>query len=225
MLVWGEMANCYDFNDISLQNFTDEWIRVVKQNYNHPSIITWVPINESWGVPNITTSKKQQDFINSLYYLTKSLDDTRPVVSNDGWEHTISDIITIHDYKQDYKEIDDEFKDMFVLNNLKQYNGKHRLFVDGYKYKGQPVIMSEYGGIAINSNEGWGYGKQVKDEKELLDRFTKLTKSIKNIPYISGYCYTQLTDVQQEVNGLMDAERNYKIEPNKINYINKNREV
>ena len=225
VLVWGEMANCYDFNDISLQNFTDEWIRVVKQNYILPSIITWVPINESWGVPNITTSKKQQDFINSLYYLTKSLDDTRPVVSNDGWEHTISDIITIHDYKQDYKEIDNEFKDMFVLNNLKQYNGKHRLFVDGYKYKGQPVIMSEYGGIAINSNEGWGYGKQVKDEKELLDRFTKLTKSIKNIPYISGYCYTQLTDVQQEVNGLMDAERNYKIEPNKINYINKNREV
>ena len=220
VLVWGEMANCYDFNDISLQNFTDEWIRVVKQNYNHPSIITWVPINESWGVPNITTSKKQQDFINSLYYLTKSLDNTRPVVSNDGWEHTISDIITIHDYKQDYKEIDDEFKDMSILDNLKQYNNKHKLFVDGYKYKGQPIIMSEYGGIAINSNEGWGYGKQVKDEGEFLDRFKKLTKSIQNIPYISGYCYTQLTDVQQEVNGLMDAERNYKIEPNKISDIN-----
>lgn len=220
VLVWGEMANCYDFNDISLQNFIDEWIRVVKQNYNHPSVITWVPINESWGVPNITTSKKQQDFVNSLYYLTKSLDDTRPVISNDGWEHTISDIITIHDYKQDYKEIDDEFKDMSILDNLKQFNNKHILFVNGYKYKGQPIIISEYGGIAINSNEGWGYGKQVKDEEEFLDRFKKLTKSIQNIPYISGYCYTQLTDVQQEVNGLMDAERNYKIEPNKISDIN-----
>ncbi len=220
VLVWGEMANCYDFNDVSLQNFTDEWIRVVKQNYNHPSVITWVPINESWGVPNVTTSKRQQNFINSLYYLTKALDDTRPVISNDGWEHTISDIITIHDYKQDYKEIDDEFKDMSILDNLKQYNNKHKLFVDGYKYKGQPIIMSEYGGIAINSNEGWGYGKQVKDEGEFLDRFKKLTKSIQNIPYISGYCYTQLTDVQQEVNGLMDAERNYKIEPNKISDIN-----
>ena len=220
VLVWGEMANCYDFNDVSLQNFTDEWIRIVKQNYNHPSIITWVPINESWGVPNVTISTKQQNFVNSLYYLTKSLDDTRPVISNDGWEHTISDIITIHDYKQDYKEIDDEFKDMSILDNLKQYNNKHKLFVDGYKYKGQPIIMSEYGGIAINSNEGWGYGKQVKDEGEFLDRFKKLTKSIQNIPYISGYCYTQLTDVQQEVNGLMDAERNYKIEPNKISDIN-----
>ena len=85
--------------------------------------------------------------------------------------------------------------------------------------------MSEYGGIAIDSNEGWGYGKQVKDEEEFLDRFKKLTKSIRNIPYISGYCYTQLTDVQQEINGLMDAERNYKIEPNKIKNINKIIEV
>ncbi len=222
VLVWSEMANCYNFDDNSLQNFTNEWIRVIKQNYNHPSIITWVPINESWGIPEVSNSKEQQNFINSLYYLTKSIDNTRPVISNDGWEHTISDIITIHDYKQDkdllYQEYTD--KDMKVLNNLEEYNGKHRLFASGYKYEGQPVIMSEYGGIAINSNEGWGYGKQVKNEKELVERFTKLTKTIKNIPYISGYCYTQLTDVQQEINGLMDTERNCKIEPSVIKNIN-----
>ncbi len=222
VLVWSEMANCYNFDDNSLQNFANEWIRVVKQNYNHPSIITWVPINESWGVPEVSNSKEQQNFINSLYYLTKSIDNTRPVISNDGWEHTISDIITIHDYKQDndllYQEYTD--KDMKVLNNLEEYNGKHRLFASGYKYEGQPVIMSEYGGIAINSNEGWGYGKQVKNEKELVERFTKLTKTIKNIPYISGYCYTQLTDVQQEINGLMDTERNCKIESSVIKNIN-----
>ena len=109
---------------------------------------------------------------------------------------------------------------MKVLNNLEEYNGRHRLFANGYKYEGQPVIMSEYGGIAINSEEGWGYGKQVKDEKELIERFTRLTNTIKHIPYISGYCYTQLTDVQQEINGLMDAERKYKIEPNIIKNIN-----
>ena len=222
VLVWSEMANCYNFDDVSLQEFTNEWIRVVKQNYNHPSIITWVPINESWGIPEVSICKKQQNFATSLYYLTKAIDNTRPVISNDGWEHTISDIITIHDYKQDdelfYQEYMDE--DRAVLKNLKEYNGKHRLFANGYKYEGQPVIMSEYGGIAINSNEGWGYGKQVKDEKELIDRYTKLTKVIYNIPYISGYCYTQLTDVQQEINGLMDAERNYKIQPNIIKNIN-----
>ena len=222
VLVWSEMANCYNFDDNSLQNFTNEWIKVVKQNYNHPSIITWVPINESWGVPEVSICKKQQNFINSLYYLTKSMDNTRLVISNDGWEHTISDIITIHDYKQDdellYQEYTD--KDMKILNNLKEYNGKHSLFANGYKYKGQPVIMSEYGGIAIYSEEGWGYCKQVKDEKEFVDRFTKLTKAINNIPYISGYCYTQLTDVQQEINGLMDSERNYKIAPNVIRKVN-----
>lgn len=222
ILVWSEMANCYNFNDSSLQNFTNEWIKVVKQNYNHPSIIIWVPINESWGVPEVRNSKEQQNFINSLYYLTKSMDNTRPVISNDGWEHTISDIITIHDYKQDdellYQEYADE--DMKVLNNLKEYNGKHRLLANGYKYEGQPVIMSEYGGIAINSEEGWGYGKQVKNENEFVERFTKLTKAINNIPYISGYCYTQLTDVQQEVNGLINAERNYKIDSNIIRNVN-----
>lgn len=224
VLVWSEMANCYNFDDNSLQNFTNEWIKVVKQNYNHPSIITWVPINESWGIPEVSICEKEQNFATTLYYLTKAMDNTRPVISNDGWEHTISDIITIHDYKQDdellYQEYTD--KDMKVLNNLKEYNGKHKLFANGYKYEGQPVIMSEYGGIAINSEEGWGYGKQVKDEKELVERFTKLTKAIKNIPYISGYCYTQLTDVQQEINGLMDAERNYKINSNIIRDINKN---
>lgn len=212
VLVWSEMANCYSFDDKSLQEFTEEWIKVVKQNYNHPSIITWVPINESWGVPDVSIDKKQQSFINSLYYLTKSIDDTRPVISNDGWEHTISDIITIHDYKQDrellYSEYSDDNKK--VLNNLTKYNSKHGLFAEGYKYNGQPVIMSEYGGIALNSEKGWGYGKQVKDENEFIERFISLTQVIKGIPYITGYCYTQLTDVQQEINGLLDENRNEK---------------
>lgn len=117
ILVWGEMANCYNFDDNSLQNFTNEWIKVVKQNYNHPSIITWVPINESWGIPEVSICEKEQNFATSLYYLTKAIDNTRPVISNDGWEHTISDIITIHDYKQDDKLLYQEYtdKDMKVL--------------------------------------------------------------------------------------------------------------
>lgn len=212
VLVWSEMANCYDFNDKSLQSFTNQWIKVVKQNYNHPSIITWVPINESWGLPDIKENVRQQNFANSVYYLTKALDHTRPVISNDGWEHTISDIITIHDYKQDgellYLTYTDSEKK--ILNNLEGHTSKHKLFAEGYKYMGQPIIMSEYGGIGLVSKEGWGYGKQVKDENELIERFTSLTNAIKNIPYITGYCYTQLTDVQQEINGLVDENRNEK---------------
>lgn len=212
MLVWSEMANCYNYNDKSIQQFTNEWIKVVKQNYNHPSIITWIPINESWGLPNISDNIKQQNYANSLYYLTKSIDNTRPVISNDGWEHTISDIITIHDYKQDpelfYLTYTDNEKK--VLNNMEEHNGKHKLFAEGYRYNGQPVIMSEYGGIALDSEKGWGYGKQVANEDEFIQRFELLTKNIKEIPYISGYCYTQLTDVQQEINGIVDENRNSK---------------
>lgn len=221
VLVWSEMPSFYNFNDKSVKSFIEQWIKVVKQNYNHPSIITWVPINESWGVPNIKNNKKQQSFANSLYYITKSLDDTRPVISNDGWEHTISDIITIHDYKQDgellYSEYNDE--DKKVLNNLVDYNLKHKLFCKGYKYEGQPVIMSEYGGIALKSEEGWGYGDQVKNENEFLERFILLTNAVKNTPYITGYCYTQLTDVQQEINGLVDENRNGKFSRKIINNI------
>ncbi len=227
VLVWSEMASCYSFNDKSLQAFTEEWIKVVKQNYNHPSIITWVPINESWGVPNVSTEEMQQNFVNSLYYLTKSIDNTRPVITNDGWEHTISDIITIHDYEQEsellYSIYNENLKS--VLNNEQKVNARHNIFSQGYKYKGQPIIMSEYGGIAINSDKGWGYGKQVKDEKEFIERFTNLTKVIQDIPNISGYCYTQLTDVQQEINGLLDTERNYKIEPSIIKKINNKKEI
>ena len=225
VFVWSEMGNCYEFNDKSLQAFTEEWIKVVKQHYNHPSIITWVPINESWGVPNVSTDEKQQNFINSLYYLTKALDSTRPVISNDGWEHTISDIITIHDYKQEWDILSSLYKENIekVLNNEETFNGKHKAFAKGYSYNGKPIIMSEYGGIAINSDKGWGYGKQVKDEEEFIERFSKLTQVIQSVPSISGYCFTQLTDVQQEINGLMDEERNYKIEPSIIKNINNKR--
>lgn len=227
VLVWSEMANCYAFNDKSVQNFTEQWIKVVKQNYNHPSIIAWVPINESWGVPEIAKDRKQQNFVNSIYYITKALDSTRPVISNDGWEHTISDIITIHDYKQDSELLSSEYmdKERKVLNNIKEYNSHHKLFAEGYTYTGQPVIMSEYGGTALNAEKGWGYGNQVKDEMDFVERFYALADVIKSIPYMTGYCYTQLTDVQQEINGLVDENRKDKFSDKvkkKIKEINKN---
>ena len=221
ILVWSEMANCYEFNDKSIEYFMNEWIKVVKQNYNHPSIITWVPINESWGIPNVSVQKNEQNFANSLYYITKSIDKTRPVISNDGWEHTISDIITIHDYKQDpellYNEYNDENLD--VLNNRRAYNTINKLFSENYIYSGQPIIMSEYGGITLNSDKGWVYGNPVKSEKEFLDRFEKLNDAIRKTKYICGYCYTQLTDVQQESNGLVYDDRNDKFSSETINKI------
>jgi len=221
MLVWGEMPSCYAFNDTSITQFTDEWIEVVKQNCCHPSIIAWVPMNESWGIFEVAENVREQSFANSLYYLTKSLDKTRPVISNDGWEHTISDIVTIHDYKQEadllYSEYNDE--ELAVLNNKKEFISNHKLFCGGYKYSGQPVVMSEYGGIKFSSDNGWGYGNQARDEKEYLERFAALNDAIRKTEYIRGFCFTQLTDVQQEQNGLVYENRRDKFSEEVISKI------
>jgi beta-galactosidase/beta-glucuronidase len=223
MLVWSEMAAAYEYSDCAVERFITEWMEIVRQNYNHPSIITWTPINESWGVREIKTNQTQQKFTEAVYYLTKSFDPYRPVIVNDGWEHTISDIITLHDYTEKGEELlkrYTEYKDE-VLGNKLYHSLDRSAFAEGYGYHGQPVIISEYGGIAFNNDDnGWGYGNKVTSEKDFIARFDAITTAIKQIPYCSGYCYTQLTDVQQEINGLMTIDRQFKVNPDEISEIN-----
>lgn len=221
LLVWSEMAATYAFSDEAVENFTKEWLEVMQQYYNHPSIVTWVPFNESWGVPNISTDKRQQAFTESIYYLTKSIDPNRPVIVNDGWEHTISDIIALHDYEEFGDALLERYKDKGrIVNNEIRHNKEKYAFADGYEYKGQPILLTEYGGIAFNDESGWGYGNQVDTEEQFLKRYRDITDAIKAIPYISGYVYTQTTDVQQEVNGLLKEDRTPKIALEKIKAVN-----
>lgn len=222
MLVWSEMAATYVFNDSSVERFSKEWIEIVRQNYNHPCIITWTPFNESWGIPNIKVNETEQNFTVGIYHLTKAIDPMRPVITNDGWEHTCSDIITLHDYEQDAEKFFEKYSDEdAVLGNQTAIAGFKHAFADGWSYDGQPVIISEYGGIAIaGRGEGWGYGNRVADENDLIKRYDALTSCIKKLPYICGYCYTQVTDVEQEVNGLMDPQRNFKCDVAAIKEIN-----
>jgi beta-galactosidase/beta-glucuronidase len=221
LLVWSEMAATYEFSDEAIQNFTEEWIEIVKQHYNHPCIITWTPFNESWGVKNIYTNAKQQKFTEGIYHLTKAIDNMRPVIINDGWEHTISDIITLHDYEEYGDEFFKRYQDKEkIVNSGIAFNRFKHAMAQGYKYKGQPIIISEYGGIAFNSEKGWGYGNQVTSDEDFLHRYESITQAIKDTSYISGFCYTQLTDVQQEVNGLLTEGRVPKIDLGKINAIN-----
>lgn len=221
LLVWSEMAATYQFNDAAVEQFTNEWMSVVRQHYNHPSIITWTPFNESWGVSSIFSNRKQQQFTESIYHLTKSIDPMRPVIVNDGWEHTISDIITLHDYEEIGEHLLERYKDKeHLLSNEFSHNAYKYPFAKGYEYKGQPVIISEYGGIAFTSKSGWGYGNQVRDEKQFIERYDKITQALKDLDYVVGFCYTQITDVQQEVNGLLTINREYKVDPNQIREIN-----
>lgn len=221
LLVWSEMAAAYEFSDDAVQRFTREWMEIVRQHYNHPCIITWTPFNESWGVKGIFDDRRQQWFTESIYYLTKSFDAMRPVIVNDGWEHTISDIITLHDYEEDGAAFFERYRDQEKLLSNDIPHGKWKFpFAQGYGYRGQPVIISEYGGIAFKTESGWGYGNQVATEEQFIERYRKITQAIKALPYVVGFCYTQTTDVQQEVNGLMTIKREFKVDPNRIREIN-----
>jgi beta-galactosidase/beta-glucuronidase len=223
MLVWSEAPAAYQFTDYAVEEFTREWMEIVRQNYNHPSIITWTPINESWGISSVEVNRTQQHFTEAIYHLTKSFDKYRPVIVNDGWEHTVSDIITLHDYEEKgnnfYKRYN-EYKEQILTTEV-YHSGHKSAMANGFVYKGQPIIISEFGGIAFdNGEEGWGYGNKVNNEEDFLKRFDEITTAIKDTPYICGYCYTQVSDVQQEKNGLMDIERNFKVEAKKIKEIN-----
>ncbi|BCG57143.1 glycoside hydrolase family 2 protein [Paenibacillus sp. URB8-2] len=222
LLVWSEMAATFEFQDRAVEVFTKEWIEIVHQQYNHPSIITWVPFNESWGVPNIQRDLKQQKFTEGIYHLTKAIDPYRPVITNDGWEHTVSDILTLHDYVENGYGFLQRYANNkeAIVNGTAACNHWKYALAKGYAYRGQPVIISEFGGIAYRSDKGWGYGQQVASDEEFLTRFESLVQAIKSIDYICGYCYTQLADVQQEINGLLTEDRIPKIPLAQIKEIN-----
>ncbi len=222
MLVWSEAPSAYLFSDYAADEFIREWLEQVRQNYNHPCIITWTPVNESWGVNKVQTNVRQQHFTEAVYHATKMLDPYRPVIVNDGWIHTISDIITLHDYEVSGERLLARYADpQKILSNEVYFDSRYPAFANGYAYRGQPVLISEFGGIALNdAQEGWGYGEKVKNKDAFVRRFDDIVTAVKKLPYVCGYCYTQHTDVQQEINGLLDIDRNYKIDPKIVKEIN-----
>lgn len=222
-LVWAEMPSAYTFCDREVKAITAEWQEIVNVAKNFTSVIAYVPLNESWGAREIKTSKEQQNFARSLYYLTKSLDDTRLVSTNDGFENIEeSDILSIHDYEIKSAE-------EFPIKYNGNYDGMHpqgwALFADGHSYKGQPVLLTEFGGIAfVNeaNGEAWGYGNGAKNADDLCERLEQLIKGIAKTEF-QGYCYTQLTDVQLEVNGLLYADRTPKVAVDRLKKIFENK--
>jgi beta-galactosidase/beta-glucuronidase len=222
ILVWGEMANCYTYTDDAVRRMTAEWQAAMERDYNHPSIVAWVPINESWGVPKLLADKRQQDHTLGMYYLTKSLDPTRLVMSNDGWEHTKSDLCTIHDYESDKEILKKRYS---KIENILQSTPGHRLiYLPDYKYDGEPIQVTEFGGIAYKKSdwEGWGYSGATNDE-DFAERYYNVVSALLESPLVQGFCYTQLTDVEQEINGLLTYDRKPKIDLDIIKKINEGR--
>jgi beta-galactosidase/beta-glucuronidase len=219
LLVWGEMANAYTYTEAYAQRMTKEWLEAIERDYNHPCLVVWVPLNESWGVPNISNDKQQQMHALALYYMTKSLDPTRPVVSNDGWEHAVTDLCTIHDYEWRKGVLTERYASADSAATAEP--AKHRIFAPGFRYEGQPILVSEFGGIAFKktSAEGWGYSG-AKDEADFVQRLADVVHPLLHSPVVKGFCYTQLTDVEQEMNGLMTYDRKPKLPFDIIKQIN-----
>jgi beta-galactosidase/beta-glucuronidase len=225
LLVAAEMANAYLFNEDAVGRMTREWIEVVARDYNHPSIIIWTPVNESWGVPNLA-DRRQQAHLKALYFLTKSLDDTRLVIDNDGWEHTeVTDLFAVHDYTRTGEELERRFQG---ITSLPQPLFGKLYLAPGHRYNGSPLLLWEFGGIGyvlpddlpkvpLNS---WGYSGMEPSAEAALDRLRGLYQSISRLSIVAGVCYTQLYDVEQEVNGLMTYDRRLKFEASTIREIN-----
>lgn len=213
-LVWAEMPSVYYFNKKSEVNVEREWNMMVKELYNHPSIIAWTPFNESWGIPFIYRSKKEQTFVNRIYHETKEYDPYRFVITNDGWCHTISDLLTIHLYDQDAIKLRQNMDDAINKGVIHSMMMQHT-FAKGYHFNHQPILLTEFGGTAYTHHDSssWGYGSTVKDDNEYISRLKSLFQAIKDDPEIDGYCYTQLSDVKQEINGLYTLDRKAKIKP------------
>lgn len=226
LLAWGEMANAFTFSASAVERLTREWLDVVRRDYSHPCLVTWMPLNESWGVPALPRDPAQQHYVRALYHLTHAIDPTRPVIGNDGWEHLSNDIWGLHDYsphgatlRQRYATPEALARTLAGIDPAPQ---SHPITVAGTTYGGQPVLLTECGGIAYAPARGerWFGYDTVEDAEQYLARYAEYIGAILDCAPIKGFCYTQFTDTAQETNGLLTADRQHKLDPERVRAIN-----
>ena len=216
-LTWGEGPS-YGMNvnnEIAARNFLSEWLEIVVRDRNHPSLVTWTPFNETWDSQDGTYPR----FVRDIYAETKAADPTRPINDASGDDHVMTDIWSVHNYEQD----GDKLKEQLALTEgrepYRHSYEKEFLAV----YGGQPYILDEFGGIGWMSPEerkhSWGYGNLPQTEEEFYSRLDKMVKAVASLEHIAGFCYTQLTDVEQEKNGIYKYDRTEKLDTEKVRHI------
>ncbi len=218
-MVWDELGNWgLDYKNIySAENYIAEWIEVVERDFNHPSIVGWCPFNETWAY---IEGLLEYRLIEDVYRITKQLDPTRFCVDASGHYHVVTDIFDVHDYEGDPEKLREYYKDIskgIVKDQMARSDGGTT-----QTYRGEPVCISEYGGISWGERTGtnWGYGDAPKSDEEFFARYKGLTDVLLDNPDIMGFCYTQLYDVEQEINGLYTYDRTPKFDMERIKQIN-----
>jgi beta-galactosidase/beta-glucuronidase len=214
LMVWEEMPSAYRFTGDSVERVTRQWIEAMQRDGSHPCIVAWVPFNESWGVPDLPAIAAQRHYVQALYHLTKTLDPDRPVIGNDGWESTATDIIGIHDYEDDTERLAQRYQRPDVLPELFRHGrpGGRQVTLEGHPHAGQPIMLTEFGGIATAERDGtcWGYS-YCRTPEEFAERYRRLLDVVRSSELLAGFCYTQFADTYQERNGLLNADRTPKI--------------
>jgi len=225
-LVWGECASSTTYSENAVARLTREWLEILERDYNHPSLIAWVPINESWGVPHICNNEQQKQHSLAMYHLIKSLDTTRLVISNDGWEMTKTDICAIHNYNHGQKDETDKYAYYKHALEAKEHilhakPADRNIYTGGFKHEGEPILLTEFGGIGfkVGADSGWGY-TSVSNDIDYLKDYERIMRAVSSSRVLHGYCYTQLTDVEQEINGILTYDRKSKCDLKEINKLN-----
>ena len=215
-MVWAETGNWgFDHTEFAnIEHCLPEWMEEIERDFSHPSIIGWCPFNETWD-----RNGKQQcnALIDMVYDVTKMLDNTRPVIANSGsYPTSRTDVHDVHDYEQDSEKFRSYYAEIdkgVVYDQIQRKSPKRQKYNPSL-----PVFVSEYGGIKwimAEDASAWGYGTSVTTEDEFFERLEGLTDALLDNPYIFAYCYTQLTDVEQEQNGLLTYDRRFKFAPEK----------
>ncbi|WP_460979662.1 glycoside hydrolase family 2 TIM barrel-domain containing protein, partial [Pseudactinotalea suaedae] len=201
---------------IAVQRLTTEWLAIVRQYRSHPSIVTWVPFNESWGIQHGAHDPRQRAYATALVNLTRALDPSRPVISNDGWEHTDSDMWTIHDYEGQREVLAERYGSRASLEAMVRGIGPagRRISLTEVGEVTAPIMLTEFGGVSFVTGEvpedSWGY-TSASDAADYEERLRAILEPVHAATELSGFCYTQITDTHQETNGLCDAQRRPKL--------------
>jgi beta-galactosidase/beta-glucuronidase len=214
LLVWAEMPSAYRFTRQSIERLTREWIAAMERDHSHPCVVAWVPFNESWGVPNLPDNAAERHYVTALYHLTRTLDPTRPVIGNDGWESVATDIIGIHDYDADPERIARRYHAEDARPRLlrRERPGGRQLVLNASGGAEHPLVLSEFGGIAFAPDKvnTWGYSR-CDTPDAFGDAYEGLLAVVRSVEMFAGFCYTQFADTYQEANGLLYADRTPKV--------------